>query len=129
VRFVLKLLVALALAAVSVPGFTQGPAAPQNLKVLPKDISTSDLMAAMMQYNSQLGVECAYCHAADPASHRVDFVSDAKPEKQTARLMITMTNELNAKYVSHLPTGNDQRVACGTCHRGHPMPEAFVPPQ
>jgi hypothetical protein len=100
---------------------------PTNLKILPKDIAISDLIAIMKGYNGQLGVQCGYCHAGDAATHRMDFASDAKPEKATARIMMTMTSELNSKYIGQLPTGSDQRVACGTCHRGHAMPEEFVP--
>jgi Photosynthetic reaction centre cytochrome C subunit len=100
---------------------------PSNLKVLPKDISISDLTTLMQQYNDQLGVECGYCHVAVPGTRRLDFVSDAKPEKATARIMMTMTDELNSKYIGNLPTGSDMKVTCGTCHRGHAMPEEFVP--
>ena len=101
---------------------------PVNLKILPKDISTSDLMTIMQQYNGELGVECGYCHAGDPVTHKVNFASDAKPEKATARIMMTMTSELNSKYIGTLPTGSDEKVDCGTCHRGHSMPQEFVPP-
>ena len=101
---------------------------PVNLKILPKDISTSDLLTIMTQYREQLGVQCGYCHSGDPATHKMDFASDAKPEKATARIMMTMTAELNSKYISKLPTVADQKVNCGTCHRGHAMPEEFVPP-
>jgi hypothetical protein len=101
---------------------------PVNLKILPKDISTQDLVTVMKGYKEALGVECGYCHTVKPGAHMPDFASDAKPEKATARLMMTMTTELNAKYISQLPTGSDQRVSCATCHRGHAMPEEFVPP-
>jgi len=100
---------------------------PVNLKILPKDISTSDLLTIMKQYREQLGVQCGYCHAGDPATHKMDFASDAKLEKATARIMMTMTSELNSKYISKLPIVADQKVDCGTCHRGHAKPEEFVP--
>ena len=100
---------------------------PVNLKILPKDISTSDLIVLMKQYTDELGVQCGYCHAGDPVTHKMDFASDAKPEKATARIMMTMTSELNSKYIGTLPTGSDEKVDCGTCHRGHSMPQEFVP--
>jgi hypothetical protein len=100
---------------------------PQNLQVLPKDIAVGDLFALMTEYKTQLGVECGYCHRSDPATQRLDYASDAKPEKKTARIMIAMTRELNSKYLGNLPTGSDQRVSCGTCHRGHPLPPEFAP--
>ncbi len=126
---------ALALIGITFAVFAQAPpgqpsppiAKPSNLKVLPKDMTVSDVMTLMQQYNDQLGVECGYCHVEDPATRRVNFVSDAKPQKATARIMMTMTNELNSKYIENLPTGSDMRVNCGTCHRGHAMPEEFVP--
>jgi hypothetical protein len=101
---------------------------PQNLKVLPKDISTPELMDLMQAYNAQLGVECGFCHAGDQASRKFNFVSDAKPEKVAARIMMTMTAELNAKYVSTIPGYMGNKVSCGTCHRGHSIPEEFVTP-
>jgi hypothetical protein len=130
------LFLALVLGSASFVAFAQAPPPgehfpplpkPSNLKILPKDISNSDLIAIMKQYEGQLGVECGYCHAAVPGTHRLNFASDAKPEKATARLMMTMTNDLNSKYVANLPTGSDMKVSCGTCHRGHAMPEEFVP--
>jgi Photosynthetic reaction centre cytochrome C subunit len=101
---------------------------PVNLKILPKGISKHDLIEVMKQYKADLGVKCSYCHAEEPMTHKLDFASDAKPRKRTTRIMMTMTTELNAKYISNLPTGSDMRVTCGSCHRGHGIPEEFVPP-
>lgn len=103
---------------------------PTNLQVLPKDISDKQLMQVMHGFKSALGVECSFCHAGNPATHHLDFASDAKPQKNIARTMMRMTHEINAKYLS---TVNDpdasaaqKMVTCGTCHRGHSMPEPFV---
>jgi hypothetical protein len=121
----------------SLPALTQAPPPqagpippmpkPQNLKILSKDISTPDLMDLMQAYNAQLGVECSFCHAGDQASHKLNYVSDAKPEKAAARIMMTMTAELNTKYVSTVPGYMGDKVSCGTCHRGHSRPEEFAP--
>lgn len=100
---------------------------PVNLQVLPKDMSPEDLMALMKQYSAQLGVKCNYCHAIDPRTHKLDFSSDDKMEKTTARMMIVMTRDINEKYVDKLPAA-EEKVTCGTCHRGMPMPPAFNPP-
>ena len=102
---------------------------PHNLQVLPKDISGPDLIKLMHGYSAQLGEHCSYCHAEDPATHRMDFASDANPEKATARIMIVMTDTINAKYLTQIkmedaPTVS--KVECGTCHRGQAMPSAFV---
>lgn len=105
---------------------------PTNLKVLPKDISSEDLMKIMHGYTQALGVHCTFCHAVDAQTGHPNFASDAKPEKATARTMIAMNNEINEKYLSqiHDPDAKpDQKtVTCGTCHRGESMPSAFVPP-
>lgn len=103
---------------------------PTNLQVLPKNISDKQLMTIMHGFKSALGVECSFCHAESPATHHLDFASDAKPDKNIARTMIRMTEEINAKYLStvHDPdaTPAEKKVTCGTCHRGHSMPEPFV---
>lgn len=102
---------------------------PKNLQVLPKDISGHDLIATMRGFTKALGVECSFCHAEDATTHHLDFASDAKPQKTTARTMMRMTAEINSKYLS---TVNDpdaspevKTVTCGTCHRGNSMPMPF----
>lgn len=102
---------------------------PTNLQVLPKNISSADLMKLMHGYTQQLDVHCSFCHAEDKQTHRIDFASDANPVKKTARTMIVMTDAINDKYLSRVkdPDG-PMKVTCGTCHRGHSMPPAFVPP-
>jgi thioredoxin reductase len=103
---------------------------PTNLKVLPKDISSADLMSTMHGYTKALGVECSFCHAEDPELHRMNFASDAKPDKDIARTMIAMTEEINAKYLATIKdpdaTTADKTVTCGTCHRGNTMPTQFT---
>jgi Photosynthetic reaction centre cytochrome C subunit len=103
---------------------------PTNLQVLPKDISPKELMSIMGGFKKALGVECSFCHVDDPQTHRMNFASDAKPDKNIARTMIRMTEEINGKYVStiHDPdaTPAEKTVTCGTCHRGHMMPVPFV---
>ena len=105
---------------------------PTNLKVLPQDISSQDLMKTMFAFSQQLGVQCTFCHAQDAGAKRPNFASDDKPEKNTARTMMLMTQEINAKYMSQIhdpDAAPDQKtVACGTCHRGHSMPVTFKPP-
>jgi thioredoxin reductase len=104
---------------------------PTNLKVLPKDISTADLMATMRGYTKALGVECTFCHAEDPQTHHPNFASDTKPDKEIARTMISMTQEINQKYMAMVndpdATPADKTVTCGTCHRGNEMPAQFTP--
>lgn len=103
---------------------------PVNLKVLPKNTSPQDLMKIMQGFNHALGVNCNFCHVMNLQTHRPDFASDQKPDKNTARTMITMTNEINEKYLSQIhdpDAAPDQKtVSCSTCHRGHSMPMPFT---
>lgn len=104
---------------------------PVNLQVLPKDISSADLMKIMHGFTGSLGVQCGFCHEMDPQTHRPNFASDAKPDKGIARTMLRMTHTINQEYISqiHDPDAmpEQKHVTCGTCHRGHSMPEPFVP--
>jgi len=105
---------------------------PVNLKVLPKDIAPEELRKIMHGYAGSLGVKCNFCHAANPKTHKLDFPSDAKEDKGFARTMIAMTQIINDQYMSKIDDPDampaDKQVTCGTCHRGHTMPEHFVPP-
>ena len=106
---------------------------PVNLKVLPKDTSPQDVMKIMMGFTKQLGVKCTFCHVQDAATKHPNFASDAKPEKNTGRTMISMTNEINAKYMSQIhdpdASPDERTVSCGTCHQGHNMPVPFKAPE
>ncbi len=105
------------------PGF-------KNLKVLPDTISRDDLRKLMRQFAGDLGVQCEFCHAAaDPVTKRADRASDANPVKETARYMIQMTEDINAKYLTQIQNREDTNpVTCGTCHRGEKHPSVFIPP-
>src|ERR1700709_846820 len=98
------LLVLSAFVAIGIFAFQQ-PKLPHqhNFKVLPKDISRDSLHNLMDSYNVALGVKCNYCHAAraDDAT-KLDFSSDSNHTKDEARYMMTMTNELNAKYFNDM---------------------------
>jgi len=101
---------------------------PTNIKALPKDIKGDEVIRIMRVYEVDFGVECEFCHTRNPETRRIDFASDANPVKDKSRVMIKMTDDLNAKYLAQL---SDHRsadvVTCGTCHRGMSHPEAFVP--
>lgn len=104
---------------------------PQNLKVLPKDMTTRQVRDVMDGWTDALGVDCSTCHirnatpAADGRPH-YNYADDSKQEKRTARVMYAMTQEINAKYLSTVPNSGIP-VSCGTCHRGHLSPEPFSP--
>ena len=99
----------------------------KNLKVLPKDISSKDLNKIMVdEFEDGLGVACNFCHESDKTNGQLDFVSDAKPEKEIARQMMKMTLGINKKYfkVKHPLLGTDAlTVTCNTCHKGVAFPD------
>ena len=77
----------------------------QMFKGLPAD----RIESIMFAFKNSLGVECTYCHVKD------QFEKDDKTTKQTARKMISIVRDSNAKLGS-------ARVSCFTCHRGQPRP-------
>jgi len=102
---------------------------PTNLKVLPKDTTGPQVVAIMHGIAGDLGVECSYCHAKDPATGRTNFALDTNPMKDRARVMIKMRNAINTEYLTQLTDPKPEHpVTCGTCHRGMGQPSVFVPP-
>ncbi|HEY1871353.1 MAG TPA: c-type cytochrome, partial [Chitinophagaceae bacterium] len=68
---------------------------------------------------------CGFCHAEEKDSHRPDYASDVKPEKQIAQLMMRMTLNINKKYfkLKHPIIGDSTlAITCATCHKGQPHP-------
>jgi tetratricopeptide (TPR) repeat protein len=101
---------------------------PQNLKVLPRDISSGDLGATMKSFAMGLGVRCENCHVGEPNTPLAtfDFESDEKAMKRKARVMLKMVQAINADYVPALNEIEDAariEVRCVTCHRGRPQPK------
>jgi cytochrome c553 len=101
---------------------------PVNLKVLPKDISSDDLDKLMHRYQAELGAPCGYCHEQNAETKHIDFASDENPVKGTARFMISMTNDINNKYLAQLGDRRySQPISCGNCHQGQIDPPNFEP--
>src|ERR1700733_1695493 len=69
-----------------------------NLKVFPKNVPYRVLDHQMDVWSDALGVRCNFCHVRDEQTNRMDFASDAKPEKTMARHMFEMTAKINKKY-------------------------------
>ena len=92
-----------------------------NLQVLPKDTSKDDLQAMMRNFTFALGVRCDFCHVQG-ADKKLDFASDGKEEKKTARLMMQMAAAINHDYMNKLGKSDSVRVECITCHRGLTVP-------
>jgi hypothetical protein len=112
----------------SVPPSEVSHPRPKNLKVLPKDISGDDLDKLMHQYEQYLGVPCGFCHEENPQTKEFDYASDENPMKETARIMIRMSIDINTKYLARV---GDRRYAepltCGNCHQGQVIPPTFEP--
>ena len=108
--------------------------APTNLKVLPKNLTGPQVHEIMEKWEGELGTSCKTCHAADPKNlgpngkPRLNFADDSKEDKQTARKMFKMVEEINANYISKIDSSGAP-VTCGTCHRGHLGPEPFAAPE
>src|SRR5690349_17744028 len=67
-----------------------------NLQFFRKDISKADLMAHMRGFSFALDVRCSYCHVEKSAKELdLDYASDDKQTKKTARLMLAMTTTIN----------------------------------
>ncbi|HJZ69206.1 MAG TPA: photosynthetic reaction center cytochrome c subunit family protein [Blastocatellia bacterium] len=81
----------------------------KNIQLL-RGIPSERLLKVMFAFKSSLGVDCTYCHIKD------QFEKDDKPQKQTARKMIQLVRDTNAKL------GSVGRVTCFTCHRGQTRP-------
>jgi len=101
------------------------PEKPQNLKVLPKDWPGSRLRPVMVGFARALGVRCSYCHKGEEGKplSTYDFASDDNPNKNRAREMLRMLNDIEEHLKKIEPSG-DKRVNmwCHTCHHGRPRP-------
>lgn len=90
----------------------------QNIKVL-GEFPQSQLIPMMNLMAASLGVRCNYCHVNK--SGQWDYAADEKPEKNSAREMITMTLNINKTTAS-----TNKEVSCFSCHRGRTSPAGVV---
>ncbi len=102
------------------------PDQPKNLTALPAATTGKELQRTMFSFTGALGVKCAYCHVGEEGKDfkDFDFVSDAKPAKNKARLMIKMVKNINTQFLTGLHEDNSPsiQVNCQTCHRGNALP-------
>ena len=90
------------------------PPAPKNLKIL----KAEEVRPAMGAYTRSLGVTCDFCHVMG------DRASDENPKKNTARMMIAMVKDINAKFPD---AASKTYVTCYTCHNGKSTPLTAAP--
>lgn len=86
----------------------------KNILVL-KEFPDSQLIPMMNLMGASLGVRCNFCHVNNAGQW--DFASDDKPEKKTAREMISMTLSVNKSTFN-----GRTEVGCFTCHGGRTNP-------
>ena len=98
-----------------------------NLRVLPKEIEKRELVGIMRGVAGALGVRCKHCHVGPDNLQGMDFATDEKPTKKTARLMMRMVHDINKKYLEDLETDRPAvvEVKCATCHHGVDVPRAI----
>ena len=86
--------------------------------------------SVMHHFANSMGKKCNFCHVYNQEEKKMDFVSDAKEEKATAREMWKMTAKLNKKYFDVKGSKNldaKLEVTCFTCHHGSDHPETKPP--
>jgi len=110
----------------AMPLFSQIPDQFKNLQVLPQEIGKRELLDTMKKFTNALGVRCQFCHIGEEGKPLTtfDFVSDEKPTKQTARVMIRMVRVINTEHLTKVAnkSANSVQVSCMTCHHGENRP-------
>src|SRR5690349_25068049 len=104
-RLAIALISAISLTAGPTRGHAQAAAKPKNLKVLPADLSR-DSVVKFMRFivASGLGVTCSYCHGAPNVPFdSIDFASDERQTKRTAREMLRMVARINGELLPAVP--------------------------
>lgn len=99
---------------------------PENLQVLPEDISPDELRATMRGFAMGTGSRCSACHVgkveADLSTY--EFSLDDKEKKLKAREMIQLVRSINEQLAAAFPDAEEPlvQVTCATCHRGQDKP-------
>lgn len=100
-----------------------------NVKVIPKNTPVMQVVGTMRNFAGALGVRCQFCHVGQEGMPlaQFDFAKDEKRTKLTARQMMRMVQEINARIDTlpeHEKATSHVEVTCATCHRGvsRPMP-------
>jgi tetratricopeptide (TPR) repeat protein len=115
------------LSLAALPAGAQVPDKFTNLQYFPKTISRQDLMGNMRGFSFSLGVRCQFCHAGKEGNKldQVDFASDEKETKKTARAMLRMVDAINQEYIAKMGRTSPVRVECVTCHHQLSIPKTM----
>lgn len=108
----------------ALPSGAQIPDRFTNLQVLPKDTSKADLVSTMREFAFALDVRCPYCHV-EKEDKSIDFASDVRQAKRTARMMMQMVATIDHEYVGKLEDTPSAHVECVTCHHGITQPRTL----
>jgi len=85
----------------------------QTLKTMP----AGTFIRTMGSFARATGGRCSTCHVAG------DWPAETKPQKQVARQMIQLVDQINTRLKSIQGLrGPDPHVGCFTCHRGVAQP-------
>ena len=98
-----------------------------NLQYFPKTISRQELIGNMRGFSFSLGVRCQFCHVGKDGDKldQIDFASDGKDTKKTARGMLRMVDAINQEYIAKMGRTAPIRVECVTCHHQLSIPRTM----
>jgi len=115
------------LSLAALPARAQVPDKFTNLQYFPKTISRQDLVGNMRGFSFSLGVRCEFCHAGKDGNKldQMDFASDEKDTKKTARAMLRMVDAINQEYIAKMGRTSPVRVECVTCHHRLSIPKTM----
>ena len=84
-------------------------------------------MGNMRGFSFSLGVRCQFCHAGKDGNklEQMDFASDEKDTKKTARAMLRMVDAINQEYIAKMGRTAPIRVECVTCHHQLSIPKTM----
>jgi hypothetical protein len=79
----------------------------------------------MREFSFALGVSCEFCHEGEggPELLNMDFASEDKEAKRTARRMLVMVAAIQKDHIENLGRTKPIQVGCFTCHHGDVRPE------
>lgn len=100
----------------------------QNVRVL-TGLSTAEIVGYMLNhFSAGLGVDCTHCHTLQNFAADVWEDEVAMANKNTARIHLQMTADLNQQWLTQLASLTEEKqpsgsqISCATCHNGVAKP-------